>query len=57
MQSFMSIGTKVIKLREFKKKRSKRRTWTNWEHVISAKIGIQLSFDVYCAVKSLKVMD
>ena len=38
--SFMSIGTTVIELREFKekKKKKKKRTWTKWE-IFLALIG------------------
>ena len=57
--SFMSIGTTVIELREFKEKK-KKRTWTKWEKILALEevvflvtyfIYTQFCFDMFYAVK------
>ena len=62
--SLMSVGTMVIELREFNaKKKKKKRRWTKWHFsynfghkwYFSEIFGIQLSVDMCCALKSLKV--
>ena len=56
MLSFMSVGIMVIELREFKEKNiDKVGKLYFWPKVVFVIFGIQLSFDICYAVKSLRV--
>ena len=61
--SFVCSGTMVIELREFndkKKKKKKKNTMDKMQFgqkvvVLNKIFGTQITFDMFCAVKSLKV--